>query len=162
MTVTRRVDAAAALISEPPATHQHVPVAVARGRVAPLVGPALSAAVAAAGTAYIVIKNPHVPGATFVCPIFALTGMYCPGCGGTRAVYELAHGDVLGALAMNPLVTLAIPVIALLWTRWLLRGQGARLRDWPFPVWLAYALPAVIVAFAVLRNTATFAPYLAP
>ncbi|MFO7243402.1 MAG: DUF2752 domain-containing protein [Actinomycetes bacterium] len=134
----------------------------ARARLLNLAGPLATAAVAAAGTAYIVAKNPHIPGATYVCPFYALTGMYCPGCGGTRAVYDLAHGDVLGALSMNPLFTLSVPLIAVLWVRWLLRGQGVQLREWPFHTWLAFVIPTVIVGFAVLRNIPMFAPYLAP
>ncbi len=38
------------------------------------------------------------------CPILALTGWQCPGCGGTRATYSLFHGDVVTSLRMNPLV----------------------------------------------------------
>lgn len=38
------------------------------------------------------------------CPILAFTGLQCPGCGGTRALYSLFHGDVAASLAMNPLV----------------------------------------------------------
>lgn len=116
----------------------------------------------AIGTAYIVARNPHIPGSTYVCPLWAATGLYCPGCGGTRAVYELAHGDVVGALAMNPLFTLSVPLLAVLWVRWVLRGQGKVLKEWPFPTWLAFVIPTVIVGFAVLRNIPMFAPYLAP
>ncbi len=42
------------------------------------------------------------------CPFHALTGMPCPGCGATRAALALARGDVAGALAWNPLATLAL------------------------------------------------------
>ena len=38
------------------------------------------------------------------CPILAITGFQCPGCGGTRSVYSLFHGDLATSLAMNPLV----------------------------------------------------------
>jgi hypothetical protein len=127
-----------------------------------LLGPVSTAALAASAVAYIVTKNPHIPGSTFICPIAALTGLYCPGCGGTRAVYDLAHGDIGGALSMNPLVTLAIPLVAVLWTRWLLRGVGMPLREWRLSFRWPIALPVVVVAFTVLRNLPPFAPYLAP
>jgi len=122
----------------------------------------LAALTAAAGTFYIAMNNPHLPGATYECPLFAMTGLYCPGCGGTRAVYDLAHGDILGALAMNPLFTLAVPVLGVLWVRWVMRLRGVVLRDWPFPTWAGIALPAVIVAFLILRNVGPLAPLLAP
>jgi hypothetical protein len=124
--------------------------------------PAVVAGVAAAGTLYIASHNPHTPGATYECPLYAATGLYCPGCGGTRAVYDLAHGDVAGAMSMNPLFTVAVPLLAVLWIRWVLRGQGVTLREWPFPTWAAIALPVVIFGFAILRNIPIFAPYLAP
>jgi len=38
------------------------------------------------------------------CPVLQLTGWQCPGCGGTRAMYSLLHGDVVQAVAMNPLL----------------------------------------------------------
>jgi hypothetical protein len=39
------------------------------------------------------------------CVFKGLTGIPCPTCGSTRSVVYLAHGDVLSALAMNPLTT---------------------------------------------------------
>jgi hypothetical protein len=124
--------------------------------------PAAVASVTAIATAYIATHNPHVQGALFVCPFHAATGLWCPGCGGTRAVYDLAHGDVAGALSMNLLFTLAVPLLGVLWFRWFARGQGLRFKDWPFTTTAAWILPGVIVLFAVLRNLPTFAPYLAP
>jgi Protein of unknown function (DUF2752) len=48
------------------------------------------------------------------CPILALTGWECPGCGGTRAMYSLLHGDLEAAFRMNPLVLACYPTGALL------------------------------------------------
>jgi len=127
-----------------------------------LAWPAVVVVAALAGTAYIATHNPHQSGGTYVCPLFALTGLYCPGCGGTRAVYDLAHGDIASAIAMNPLFTLAVPILGVLWTRWVLRLRGFVLREWPFPTWAGIALPAVIVAFFALRNFGPMAPLLAP
>lgn len=49
-----------------------------------------------------------------VCYFKAFSGLPCPTCGSTRAMARLFAWDVGGALAMNPLVTLAVLVI-LLW-----------------------------------------------
>ena len=43
-----------------------------------------------------------------LCVFKATTGLPCFTCGGTRALVALAHLDLLGALAMNPLVALAL------------------------------------------------------
>ncbi|MCL2582424.1 MAG: DUF2752 domain-containing protein [Streptosporangiales bacterium] len=37
----------------------------------------------------------------FRCPVRAVFGIDCPGCGGTRAFAALAHGDLPGALRSN-------------------------------------------------------------
>ena len=38
------------------------------------------------------------------CTLHNLTGYYCPGCGGTRAVYALLHGHILRSLFYHPIV----------------------------------------------------------
>jgi hypothetical protein len=46
------------------------------------------------------------------CPLFVLTGIYCPGCGALRAGHAALNGDLLAALDFNPLLVLAGPVLA--------------------------------------------------
>ena len=41
------------------------------------------------------------------CPIRALTGHKCPGCGLQTALFDLMHGDVAGAFASNQLLFIA-------------------------------------------------------
>lgn len=38
------------------------------------------------------------------CALHRLTGYYCPGCGGTRAVVALLHGKILISLYYHPIV----------------------------------------------------------
>ena len=38
------------------------------------------------------------------CLFFRLTGLYCPGCGGTRACIALLHGHFLRSLIYHPVV----------------------------------------------------------
>lgn len=38
------------------------------------------------------------------CALHAMTGYYCPGCGGTRAVYALMHGKILRSIYYHPFV----------------------------------------------------------
>lgn len=64
------------------------------------------------------------------CPFRLATGGWCPGCGGTRALKHLMHGDVSMSLTLNPLLLvvfaqvvaisaffLAAPVKARTWFR---------------------------------------------
>lgn len=80
------------------------------------------------------------------CPFHALTGLYCPGCGTTRALHALLHGDPLQAWRMNALAMLALLLLpALLW-RWLRPGVRAGwLTD--ARLWLV-----LVLAFTALRN----------
>ena len=41
------------------------------------------------------------------CPVYEIFGLYCPGCGGTRALMALAAGDVWASLRIHPLVPCA-------------------------------------------------------
>ncbi len=45
------------------------------------------------------------------CPFLSLTGQPCPTCFGTRALSALGNGDLIGALVMQPLVTLVVLVV---------------------------------------------------
>ena len=57
--------------------------------------------------------NPNAAGNPLpACPFHAVTGLYCPGCGSTRALHALVHGDVATALAMNPLLVISLPLLA--------------------------------------------------
>lgn len=38
------------------------------------------------------------------CILHSIFGLYCPGCGGTRAIYALLHGHVLASFICHPLV----------------------------------------------------------
>lgn len=88
------------------------------------------------------------------CPFFALTHLLCPGCGGTRALYELLHMNVSGALHYNALVTVLAPLAAV-WLAWgcyrLYRDQ--RFPPVPWPRTTAVVLGVVAIAFAVIRDT---------
>jgi hypothetical protein len=77
------------------------------------------------------------------CPLHALTGLYCPGCGSTRALHQLLHGNLAGALHFNPLTVFAVPVLGYL----VVGGSTSRVR----PVWLWIGL-AIILTFGVVRN----------
>lgn len=60
-------------------------------------------AVAAAGAVALAPLAPLFAGLLPPCPLHVMTGLPCPTCGTTRAALHLAHGDVLAALAVNPL-----------------------------------------------------------
>ncbi|WP_262348290.1 DUF2752 domain-containing protein [Cellulosimicrobium cellulans] len=117
------------------------------------------AAVTALG---LVLVDPHEPGSWGVCPLYALTGLYCAGCGGLRATHDLLVGDLAGAWAMNPLWVLLVPVLLALWLRWLVRALRTGRRAAAPPSWVAVTVAAVLVLYSVARNVPAWAAVLAP
>ena len=47
------------------------------------------------------------------CPFNYVTGYHCPGCGSQRAIHQLLHLNILGALRLNPLLVLSLPLLFL-------------------------------------------------
>lgn len=142
------------LATEHPATAPAVPTGPSRTRriAAPL------AVISGLGLATLAVhlRDPHAAGSWGVCPS-TLLGLWCPGCGGLRAVHDLTHLEVGAAFAHNPLVVLGLPVavLALLaWSgaRW--RGVSGRLPA----LWTRTAHPlfVMLVLFMVLRNLPWF------
>src|SRR5258708_21591903 len=68
----------------------------------------------AAGSLILFNFSPTEHGFYPVCPFHALTGLQCPGCGGTRALYQFLHLHWAGAGRPNGLGALLAPG-AFLW-----------------------------------------------
>ena len=65
----------------------------------------------AIGSLVLLFFNPTTTGFFPVCPFRALTGLQCPGCGSTRACYQLMHLHPIAAFKLNPLMMLTLPFI---------------------------------------------------
>jgi len=46
------------------------------------------------------------------CPFWRITGLYCPGCGGTRAFRALLKGQIVESICIHPLVVYLTGLIA--------------------------------------------------
>ena len=64
--------------------------------------------VAYAWVGYNAYVRAHDTSGISICIIRSVTGVPCPGCGATRSVMHLMHGDVLDALRSNPLGIAAV------------------------------------------------------
>ncbi len=88
-----------------------------------------------------------------LCPFKAMTGLDCPGCGGTRAAHHLFTGHLATAVDFNVLAVLAMPFI--LWGLFVSLTAmlgGPRWRAVSLsPSWTRVAL-VVIAVFWVVRN----------
>ena len=87
------------------------------------------------------------------CPLFVMTGIYCPGCGALRAGHALLHGHLLTALDYNALLVVAAPFLA-----WALAAQAVQaLTGRSIPTHRlsgaqSKAIMWLFIAFMVLRN----------
>ncbi len=145
---------------------QHVddrPDTTWRARRSRLLSPLVAAGGVLLATGYVAMVNPNQPGHYPLCPFKAITGWDCPGCGGLRAVHDLAHGNLAAAVDQNALVVvLLIPVAVVMWLGWVRRAWSGKAR----PVRKAstsrlgaawargspYAVLALLIAFTVFRN----------
>jgi hypothetical protein len=87
------------------------------------------------------------------CAFHALTGWQCPGCGATRALYQLLHGHIREAVRFNAILFLLGP--------FLLIAGGSEVRtyinDAPRPRWLerpwiGWAAATLVMTWWIGRN----------
>lgn len=82
------------------------------------------------------------------CLFHMVTGLQCPGCGATRAVYHLLHGDVAGAFRFNQLLFVLMPFLAVV-------------VGWPQVVTkprVVQTIAVVVIGYGIVRNL-PFWPY---
>ncbi len=140
-----------------------LPSPVPRTRRQRVSGPLLLAGGVLGASVLLHLRDPHQSGTWGYCPWLLLTGTYCPGCGGLRAVNDLTHGDVAAAASSNLLFVTAIPFLGLAWGRTTLDRWHGRVRQVAARRHVALAVSLLVVAlvFAVVRNTPAGA-WLAP
>lgn len=86
------------------------------------------------------------------CPMYTMTGLECPGCGGQRALHTLLRGDVATAWRLNPLVPLAMPLLGLLLARHIFGPRPKSVQGGPVALWKIAAVIVLLLAFTVYRN----------
>lgn len=101
---------------------------------------------------YMVIQRvgliPEVP-----CVFHDVFHMYCPGCGGTRALFALLHGNLLESIWCNPAILLGALLVlyyelGVLLTLW--RKNGKRYYSTSLLLPVLYLV--VVLIFSLVRN----------
>ncbi len=106
--------------------------------------------VAAAGLLFAIAA---MNGLSIPCPIKALTGLDCPGCGNTRAVLSLLRLDIAASFSYNLLWPLEFAYIA--WACvvvarcYVKTGRATYALPW---LWIDVTVGATVVAWGVVRN----------
>lgn len=86
------------------------------------------------------------------CPIHALTGWQCPGCGSQRAIHALLNGDMAQAWGYNPMLFFFLPVIALMFLSELFRDRMPRLNRTLTSTASVACLLIILLVWTVVRN----------
>src|SRR5919112_4483353 len=139
-----------------------VGAAWSRSRWHRVAGPAVTIGGLALATLALHVRDPHESGSWGYCPSAAL-GIYCPGCGGLRAVNDLTDGRVGAAASSNVLLVALLPLLVLLLGRWAYERWTGRVREPNVRLVRAFLVSLVVAAavFTVLRNLSVGA-WLAP
>ncbi len=119
-----------------------------------LAGPLGAAAFGLVALGYVAASNPaHQQTLVPPCPFHTATGLWCPGCGLTRATHALLHGHVMTGLGYNVVTPLLFGLIGWAWLAWMGRAVGRPVPEpasVPKKFWVG-AIVAVAI-FTVARN----------
>lgn len=105
-----------------------------------------------AGALFTYVPLPHI--SLPDCVLYTYFGLYCPGCGGTRAVISLLHGHPLKSLWQHPLV----PYSAFLYGAFMVTHALARLthnryfHGLKFRNWYLYVAIGIVGVNWILKN----------
>lgn len=106
-----------------------------------------------AAVAFVAMKDPRTLGRGVMCPSLRGCGIYCPGCGSTRAAHDLLQGNLGLAWRDNPAFVVAgIPA-----GLYLVLGAGCAVATGKRPrvrisPRTGYAIAALLTVYTVLRN----------
>ena len=97
-------------------------------------------------------------GQGYPCLFRRITGWYCPGCGGTRALVALLHLHILQSLRCHPLILYTAVILGVFWVGKTLEivigRQQRRIRLKPLYLYLALA---VVLIQWIVKNGLLYA-----
>jgi hypothetical protein len=118
---------------------------------------ALASCACAGASAFLYAVDPNRHAVYPQCLLYNATGLYCAGCGATRAIHALLHGRVIEALHDNALFVAALPLL-------LYVAGSYALAAWRANAWPAISVDGrtlmrrgiwiflLMIGFMVLRN----------
>src|ERR1019366_636044 len=109
-----------------------------------------------AATTAVALRDPFAHHLSPPCPFHALTGLWCPFCGGTRAVWAAVHGQFKLMVHADALLPLMVAAAAWGWLAWLGKATGWWRTPVPSARVVGWTSTVVLIAFTVLRNLPAF------
>jgi len=87
------------------------------------------------------------------CVFLQIFHIYCPGCGGTRAVGALLQGDFLSSVWYHPVVLYTIVVFGgFMLTHTMERFHVLHIKGWKFHGWYLYGALILTIVNWILKN----------
>ena len=124
-----------------------------QGRVAGVLRAATPIAALAFATAILLRFPPERYAFYPQCPFHQLFNLQCPGCGTTRALFALLHGDIVAAIHFNAFAAAFFPLAAsyaiFTYEKYLKREP---IRPPTFRPATVYAALGITLVFGVIRN----------
>lgn len=114
-------------------------------------GGVIVVSVHAAAAVYFHFVNPYESQIFPPCVWHRITGLQCPTCGGTRALYSLLAGDFLRSFAMNPLLLASYVSGGLVVGQAAFEPATGRQGRWPIRLALGLVFAAWVYT-GILRN----------
>lgn len=94
------------------------------------------------------------------CNFYRWTGLYCPGCGDTRAVIALMNGDILLSLRQNALIVVLLLIAIALYIELFLKVVFEK--RFKSPILNLKFLCIFLILFAIYSVVRNFIPAIAP
>lgn len=87
------------------------------------------------------------------CPFLRFTGLYCPGCGGQRALEQLSHGGLFQSLYYHPAVLpLVLYMLIYMLSQSINRLSRGRTKALCFKGWHLYVFAALVLLQWIVKN----------
>lgn len=110
---------------------------------------------ATAALTFVKYVNPVDSSVLPQCPFHTLTGLSCPGCGGTRGMHSLLNGNLIDALDYNLMLAVFVPLliyglVSLMFV--VIRGRGLKFPPLSFAPNALWVFLFLMISFGILRN----------
>lgn len=93
-------------------------------------------------------RMPQLP-----CIMSTVMGLYCPGCGGTRAAAALLRGQIFLSIWYHPLIPYSAVIMGgFMVTQGLHRLGVKRIKGWKFHNWYLYVAVIILVVNFLIKN----------